>query len=400
MIRKPEISAPSSAELAALKWHSIECELVTPMYGGGVESTVVDEKMPIRVSSIRGQLRFWWRLLAEHKWKLGSAKAIREAEFDLWGGMGDANGSKSSKVFIRVEQPQHTALVDYDDKEINLPYVLFPAANETDESKNPHRLLKAEDSVFVMQIAFSNLALHQPVLIEQVIEALRWWGSFGGLGFRSRRGLGAVRLIACSEFEQVTQSVSAEEAALANCRLIMRGNAGPNAMQQLRNAIQRLADFRQGKNIGRNPGQQHNRPGRSRWPEPDALRRIQRTHHTDHAPVHAAGNVFPRALFGAPIIYHFVGRGEPRDVELKFATGERLPSPIIIRPYLAENTAEPRWFSAVLVLPYQHLLNQQVTVGSRELYPVWQADVVQHIQPVRDNNGTDPIQAFANFFAG
>lgn len=39
------------------------CELITPMYGGGVKAGRVDCKMPIRASALRGQLRFWWRLL-------------------------------------------------------------------------------------------------------------------------------------------------------------------------------------------------------------------------------------------------------------------------------------------------------------------------------------------------
>ena len=41
----------------------VKCELMTPMYGGGVEPGKVDRAMPIRPSAIRGQLRFWWRLL-------------------------------------------------------------------------------------------------------------------------------------------------------------------------------------------------------------------------------------------------------------------------------------------------------------------------------------------------
>ncbi|MEJ2046041.1 MAG: type III-B CRISPR module RAMP protein Cmr1 [Reinekea sp.] len=64
-IRKP----PTSEELTSLlddtadnNWQTYECELVTPLYGGGIEAGVIDEEMPIRASSIRGQLRFWWRI--------------------------------------------------------------------------------------------------------------------------------------------------------------------------------------------------------------------------------------------------------------------------------------------------------------------------------------------------
>lgn len=85
-IREPNIDAPDFAQMQqqALNWHTLNCELVTPLYGGGVEAATVDKDMPIRASAIRGQLRFWWRLLAKHKWKLGNTKAIQEAEFSLW----------------------------------------------------------------------------------------------------------------------------------------------------------------------------------------------------------------------------------------------------------------------------------------------------------------------------
>ena len=69
-------------------WQKIRCELVTPIYGGGVQAAIPDISMPIRATAIRGQLRFWWRLLAQKKWHL-SGKSLREAEFRLWGGIGE-----------------------------------------------------------------------------------------------------------------------------------------------------------------------------------------------------------------------------------------------------------------------------------------------------------------------
>ncbi len=66
----PSIDIPHIEDIdmtSAIQWHSLKCRLVTPMYGGGVTSTVVDTDMPIRVTGIRGQLRFWWRLLAQVK---------------------------------------------------------------------------------------------------------------------------------------------------------------------------------------------------------------------------------------------------------------------------------------------------------------------------------------------
>ena len=40
---------------------SYEIELITPIFGGGVEPRVNDPSFPIRTTAIRGQLQFWWR---------------------------------------------------------------------------------------------------------------------------------------------------------------------------------------------------------------------------------------------------------------------------------------------------------------------------------------------------
>ncbi|MDR9777900.1 type III-B CRISPR module RAMP protein Cmr1, partial [Rhizobium hidalgonense] len=144
-IPDPSIKIPESDiyKQNGIQWHSLQCEVVTPMYGGGVEAATIDTKMPIRVSAIRGQLRFWWRLLAKNKWKLGNTKAIRDAEFALWGGMGDDSGGRASQVLIKVQQPNVTQhdLMDWQDA--LLPYVMFPASNETNPDIS-HQLLKAE----------------------------------------------------------------------------------------------------------------------------------------------------------------------------------------------------------------------------------------------------------------
>ncbi len=45
----PSIDIPNIDDvkkIRATQWHSLKCQLVTPMYGGGVTSTVVDTDMP------------------------------------------------------------------------------------------------------------------------------------------------------------------------------------------------------------------------------------------------------------------------------------------------------------------------------------------------------------------
>jgi len=69
------------------------------MFGGGVEAGVVDPAMPIRVTAIRGRLRYWWRLL--YAQGLGAAQ-LRRREAAIWG---DTKQSSDAVVQVSLLQP-------------------------------------------------------------------------------------------------------------------------------------------------------------------------------------------------------------------------------------------------------------------------------------------------------
>lgn len=402
MLRKPKIDVPNAVPDNHLIWHSLTCELITPMYGGGTVSTKVDEKMPIRASSIRGALRFWWRLLAKHKWRLNN---IAKAESELWGGVGNGDDDgKASKVLLKIaKQPKvnEQNLISYDELD-RLRYVLFPAYNETDDDRKPHKLLKPDNITFQLQFALVDACGAQR---QQIVETLQWWANFGGLGFRSRKGLGAIAVTECTDFPEICQSLTADDVGQAGCLLQIRQQNHPTGLRALQAGIQKYADFRQKAGVGRNVGQQANQPGRSRFPEPDALRRIQRNLGYDkrHEPVHQAGNVFPRAVFGLPILFHS-HQERAVNATVNPSNGERLASPLIIRPRKLSNG---RFEIVALALPYQDILNKSIVLkgkdideenGSKKSYPIWQNNTAKHITPICENGGGDPIKAFLTYF--
>lgn len=400
-IRKPNQNIPDIGDMSAIQWHSMSCELVTPLYGGGVKSSVVDLSMPIRVSSIRGQLRFWWRLLAKYKWKLGNTKAIQNAEFALWGGQGDDDGGRASQVFLKVSDvPKEAVLKNYlkpyDD--LRLQYVLFPAANETNPELKPHKLLDIKGIIWTLSFAFSHQLEKDEVRKQQVIETLQWWANFGGIGFRTRKGMGAIHVSACQDYPQISHVLTKDDVQQANCQLVQR-QATADSLQALRTAIEKLSAFRQAPNMGRNVGNQPNRPGRSRWPEPDAMRRIVgRGYDANHQPEHPAGNIFPRALFGLPVLLHFP-KEKVLNTTIEPAQGERLASPLILRPqFSAEKNGVKQWAPTALLLPHQHILDMKVTVNSQQ-YPIWQQGAAEKIRPVNENGTENPLQAFLQYFA-
>lgn len=403
---------------AGLSWTTLHCELVTPMYGGGVKTHTVDDKMPVRAGAIRGQLRFWWRLLAQHKWRLGNPAAIRQAEAAIFGGIGDQ--VTASKVFLRVSGVQGLNVSPWAKYNINpnngnyrpLPdpenwarvsYALFPAQGKRPglpDSEDPHALAKP-GMKWSLMLAFGPGV--SDVQQKQVWEALRWWVNFGGLGARTRRGLGAFRVsgvVGNGAPSNLIKPISPQEAQEAGCRLLLRSPQS-SADAAWQGAIRKLQEFRQLPSLARNPGSP--RPGRSKWPEPDAIRRLTRRHESKHAPVHPAGNLFPRAAFGLPIIFHFQTREDPADSSLQPLVGQtladRMASPVILKPYL---TADKKWASAALLLPHGHVgrLVMQLKVGQSKFdAPYWERSQASHVPPIAQHGGGDALSAFMTFFS-
>lgn len=260
--------------------HVFDCTLVTPMYGGGVKAGEVDTTMPIRATAIRGQLRHWWRLLnrKDAHGKVRPSKELFAAERAIWGGLGDEKTLAKSKVVVHVDAPtaghdnlQPAATYPVRDGRLrgpefgNLPgYVLFPAQGKSERgqvSEQPKLLLK-EGMNFKLTVHL-NSAL-TTMQREQVREALRWWATFGGIGARTRRGCGAV-IVKAKEPRNPLISITPTEAASRGWSLVL-GNSCGDALVAWKQVTDALKTFRQGKGIGRNKGNEANRPGRSLWP--------------------------------------------------------------------------------------------------------------------------------------
>lgn len=400
---------------------TLDCQLVTPLYSGGVKAHTIDQSMPIRVSSIRGQLRFWWRLLATHLWKLGDVNAIRQAEADLWGGIGDK--TKASKVFLRIDtiknleiekwaeyQPNHNGNLQLMPKVwAQAPYALFPAQGSIIEE--PHELAR-EGLTWQLGISFAeNIKFdskdsgYDPNITKeqrkQVWEAIRWWSSFGGVGARTRRGLGAIKVMLNNK---LITPITAQEASDAGCCLVLKSKN--NAYDAWTYAVNKMKTFRQ-IGVGRN-----NYNSRSRWPEPDAIRRITGQSLPKHAERLTTENIFPRAAYGLPIIFKFKDGGDTTDTDPiqttltavricennKEVKLDRMASPIILRPYLTE---KGQWYAAALLLPStlgQHNnIRLKLDDKTVEYFDVKKA---QDVRPLKNQNQEtqEPITAFLNYF--
>lgn len=371
------------------------CNLITPMFGGGVTPGEVDRAMPIRASALRGQLRFWWRLLQDAGRESENSADLFQDECALWGAI-SSNGPQASRVRVQIvgDQVGEPQLVQARESDSGFP----PYALILDRKDNPWLIRQGYS--FELVLRFNERVT--PTQREEVVEALRWWASFGGVGARTRRGLGAVKAVGDhTELKPVT----AEEVKAKGGWMIV-GKTAINAVKAWKDSVGALQRFRQGPGVGRNQGQ-HNRPGRSRWPEADTIRRTAKTHAPMHQPKHKVDGFYPRAAFGLPLVFHFKDKnqGDPRgkdsdSLELNPKGQDRMASPLILRPYFDGQRCRPM---ALLLPGWEERISTVVNFNSQQVAPAWPEDprtrkqLAENVEPMK-GRGTDALSAFMRYF--
>jgi CRISPR-associated protein Cmr1 len=330
--------------------------VITPIFGGGVTPRETDPITVVRPAAIRGHLRFWWRAMrgGQH----GDGKTLREKEKEIWGSIEEPS---AVQVEVRVTkegrlEPCATFPPDrsFPRFEAGYPaYALFPFQGSKKDKEAPAWARRGVEF---------RLCVRFPANIRyEVFGALWGWMNFGGIGARTRRGCGA---LACQAFApaglrqlggwwNATQThihgpnagVVPEWPTVQGAPLVGSSATTPGAAWEA--AVGALREFRQGEGVGRNRGMQPSRPGRSRWPEADSLRRITNSGDPRHRPgVTSQSEAFPRAELGLPIVFHFKDyQDAANNSELypRLQSGSRrMASPVILKPLaFADGQAAP-----------------------------------------------------------
>lgn len=383
--RAPSLPAPHRCAIRGSEaWTEIKLslEVITPIFGGSPIPRKVDNFEVIRAASIRGQLRFWWRALCAHAFD--RATDLYEAERKLWGGPTTTNSGGRSPVEIRVEVTMRKG-VDTRTPSLGSPdgYALFPA--RAPRGKGDERGQTAER--YEPGTRFNLIVLAPASAGEAIRAAIRAWVLFGGYGGRTRRGLGS--LTVTSDRKHWLPERATEDAfeRLFGRDIFAPAKSGPTSTPVLAGAeffpgavsrasheawttaVSWLQAFRQGQdgpNPARDRGSDDSRPGRSKWPEADKVRRLSilpRGVDWAHPPRHNHVPAWPRATLGLPIIGQFQRltrknqgnkrweecepkKTEPRDFEIGWLKDgkphDRLASPLIVKPLpLADGSYAP-----------------------------------------------------------
>lgn len=383
MARPLPLNQPAPALLPARRepFLSVEIAVVTPLFGGSATPGQVDPLLPVRGSSVRGQLRFWWRACRAVQY--ATSEALFAAESAIWGATPtkEQHGDGPAAVEVAVEildQGKPVPCVTYsqghngrwrpDWRQHYPPYALFPFQGKPPQqgSTQPeeHPAIAREGVRFRLDLRLAAHLLKETsdrrAFLEQEAEGAVWaWIAFGGIGARTRRGCGS---LACNDARFAPPGAPASWPAwLKECagRYVAQGQrqllvpvlSGARVVTSKRavtpmvawnEAVEPLRAIRQQPGLGRNPGQQPNRPGRSRWPEPDSIRQALGIPDLKHPPEHAARPYYPRADLGLPIVFGRMDNPPPM-LEASGADGaSRLASPLILKPLVgADGQAAP-----------------------------------------------------------
>lgn len=380
-----------TAAKSARETLEVEFEVVTPVFGGGVQldekrpqNKPIDPVTPVRSASIRGHLRFWWR---ETRGSALSLDEMRTRESAIWGA-----ASEPGRVSLAVVgQPNlGEPVIVYEAQERDgrlrilarnsaLAYGAFSLQTQSEQQKSkataePGKLTTLEGRVR-LRLDFP------PELRPDVETALDAWLAFGGIGGRTRRGFGAVHAVNRPGFR--SERFRTFDVA-----------SGSNPLEALEKGLGLLQKFRQGPGVGRNPGETSKRPGRSRWPEPETIRKLTRRSDPRHF---VNVDKFPRAAFGMPVIFHFQSREDPVDTSLQPVGRERMASPLILRPVERNG----RWICIGIRLPDRALPRLELKQG-KESFPAeahLSPQEAARIRPLSEYGAaeSDPIEAFRLF---
>jgi CRISPR-associated protein Cmr1 len=335
-----------------------EYQLITPLFGGGVEPSEADPITAIRGPGVRGQLRFWWRACRGGRFD-GDLREMKRHEDKLWGSTDGpsqvqiAVTSTPGRPLREVPRPQGDRI------HIGAPaspygYVAFPLNDKP-------RASVMEGITFTLTITFCDTDKAE-------VEAALWaWETFGGVGARTRRGFGALRLTKIDGdpnrdvppanqqgVEQWLRTKLTQHVVEGrwpdkvphipqNTSMVSVTRSSGSADDAWKTLIKALKNFRQERPPNRGPNG-NQRPGRNRWPEADTIRALVGQSHPRHATPVTRVRKFPRAAFGLPLNFQFKdgdkygnANGDPRKTALQLAHHDRLASPLVLRPLACQD---------------------------------------------------------------
>ncbi|MER3473980.1 MAG: type III-B CRISPR module RAMP protein Cmr1 [Armatimonadota bacterium] len=194
--KPPPIPVPQWQEPQRDESLVLHLKLITPLFGGGYEAREVDPVCIIRPATVRGHLRFWWRVLYGGQYR--TAEEMFRAESALWGAASEANKACAGKISLQVTDvvwnKQTVTVNDFRPRGSpaqvgpEAQYLLYVFQEQKKDNVPPAKGYR--DVQFILRVAFQpDVTAAQRREVENAIKA---WIALGGIGARTRRGCGAL----------------------------------------------------------------------------------------------------------------------------------------------------------------------------------------------------------------
>ncbi|HMW06627.1 MAG TPA: type III-B CRISPR module RAMP protein Cmr1 [Leptospiraceae bacterium] len=168
---------------------TFECEVITPMFLGGVDGKSAE----LRAPSIKGALRFWWRAMNGDL----PLSELHQKEAEIFGGGGD--GGRRSQVVVRVEQGNlnKVSLVyqgkiasqpSFYTRPINAPILKYLSIGTFEfPGNNPRESIKENQNFRIIIQVMKKFET-------EIIKSLLYLSTFGGIGSKARNGFGSFKV--------------------------------------------------------------------------------------------------------------------------------------------------------------------------------------------------------------
>lgn len=361
---------PPSLKAPTPETWTLQLRTITPMFGGSATPREVDSANPVRAASVRGHLRFWWRAVAGGQYK--TPQELFEAEEKIWG-----SSKAYGKVALRVIKQEAGPMVK--------PSELVPDKGTAKTGPmeryflHPFNPNKAEGLAEASGLKWVEFTLElTPSLSEAEKEhlrrAIRAWIAFGGIGARTRRGLGAL--------EALTDLQNWLPASPQKLREWFQGHAKEAPLHTLlTGAVIRLGSACKPSNTDPYKGHKAWRELGSFWArfrkghfvvDPQTGKAMAytpmaggkwRDHQTLRAlSPHQKQIALAKPYLGLPIVYQRLGNSFSGTLEALHPQGRRMASPVTLKPMaFADGSIRP----AVVVL--RTPAPESIRIGQQEL---------------------------------
>ena len=174
---------------------TFECEVITPMFLAGADGVTPE----LRAPSIKGALRFWWRALNGHL----SLSDLKKKEAEIFGG---TNPARRSSILLNVSPNEIPRIyqVRGDELQSKYPdYFFFTISIQQQKTKEGDFYKKGIKAGFKFSIELKSRRISD---LKEAVKAFYLLVYLGGLGTRTRRGAGAIRVVEIKDLKHFLKS--------------------------------------------------------------------------------------------------------------------------------------------------------------------------------------------------